>query len=129
MALTFPRSAFRHAVTTAFAMAIITGTAFSQPVYPTKPIHFIVPYLPGGTTDIVARTVGQKVSEKLGHPVIVENRAGAGGNVGMDAVAKAAPDGYTIGFGAISTNALNPHVYKAMAFDPRKDFSGISMLG
>ena len=60
------------------------------------------------------------MSEKLGQPVIVENRGGAGGNVGMDAVAKAAPDGYTIGFGAISTNALNPHVYKSMAFDPRK---------
>ena len=129
MALTFQRSAFRHAVTTAFAMAISAGAAYSQPAYPTKPIHFIVPYLPGGTTDIVARTVGQKVGERLGQPVIVENRAGAGGNVGMDAVAKAAPDGYTIGFGAISTNALNPHVYKAMAFDPRKDFAGISMLG
>ena len=97
--------------------------------FPAKPIHFLVPYLPGGTTDIVARTVGQKISEKLGQPVIVENRAGAGGNVGMDAVAKAAPDGYTIGFGAISTNALNPHVYKSMAFDPRKDFAAISLLG
>ncbi len=97
--------------------------------FPAKPIRFIVPYTPGGTTDLVARTVGQKVSEALGQPVIVENRGGAGGNIGMDAVAKAAPDGYTIGFGAISTNALNPHVYKAMAFDPRKDFTAISLLG
>lgn len=97
--------------------------------YPTKPIRFIVPYTAGGTTDLVARTVGQKVSEKLGQPVIIENRGGAGGNIGMDAVAKAAPDGYTIGFGAISTNALNPHIYKSMAFDPRKDFTAISLLG
>ena len=75
----------------------------------------------------MARTAGQKVAEKLGQPVIVENRPGAGGNIGMDAVA--APDGYTIGFGAISTNALNPFVYPSMPFDPTKDFTGISMLG
>ena len=97
--------------------------------YPAKPIVFIVPYTAGGTTDLVARTAGQKVAEKLGQPVIVENRPGAGGNIGMDAVAKAAPDGYTIGFGAISTNALNPFVYPSMPFDPTKDFTGISMLG
>jgi tripartite-type tricarboxylate transporter receptor subunit TctC len=97
--------------------------------FPTKPIRFVVPYSPGGTTDLVARTVGQKVSEKLGQPVLIDNRGGAGGNIGMDAVAKAAPDGYTIGFGAISTNALNPHIYKSMAFDPRKDFTAISLLG
>ncbi|MDM0091115.1 MULTISPECIES: tripartite tricarboxylate transporter substrate binding protein [unclassified Variovorax] len=97
--------------------------------YPSKPIRFVVPYTAGGTTDLVARTVGQKVSEKLGQPVIIDNRAGAGGNIGMDAVAKSPADGYTIGFGAISTNALNPHIYKSMAFDPRKDFSAISLLG
>lgn len=116
----------------AFTTSLVTTAppVAAQPAaFPTKPIHFIVPYLPGGATDIVARAVGQKVSEKLGLPVVVENRAGAGGNLGMDAVAKAAPDGYTIGFGAISTNALNPHVYKSMSFDPRKDFAGISMLG
>jgi tripartite-type tricarboxylate transporter receptor subunit TctC len=103
--------------------------AASAADYPAKPIRFIVPYTPGGTTDLVARTVGQKVSEKLGQPVLIDNRGGAGGNIGMDAVAKAPADGYTIGFGAISTNALNPHIYKSMAFDPRKDFSAISLLG
>ena len=97
--------------------------------FPSKPIRFIVPYAPGGTTDLVARTVGQKVSEKLGQPVLIDNRGGAGGNIGMDAVAKAAPDGHTIGFGAISTNALNPHIYKSMAFDPRRDFTAIGLLG
>ncbi|SNS49204.1 Tripartite-type tricarboxylate transporter, receptor component TctC [Noviherbaspirillum humi] len=97
--------------------------------YPSKPIRFVVPYAPGGTTDLVARTVGQKVGEKLGKPVVIENRPGAGGNIGMDAVAKSAPDGYTIGFGAISTNALNPHVYKQMPFDPRKDFTAVGLLG
>ncbi|MBC7709412.1 MAG: tripartite tricarboxylate transporter substrate binding protein [Rhizobacter sp.] len=121
------RSLFATSLALVAAICVLPTAAL--PTFPTKPIHFIVPYLPGGTTDIVARTVAQKVSEALGQPVIVENRAGAGGNVGMDAVAKAAADGYTIGFGAISTNALNPHVYKSMAFDPRKDFAAISLLG
>lgn len=97
--------------------------------YPGKPIRFIVPYAAGGTTDLVARTVGQRVGEKLGQPVVIENRPGAGGNIGMEAVAKAPPDGYTIGFGAISTNALNPHIYKSMPFDPRRDFTAVSLLG
>jgi tripartite-type tricarboxylate transporter receptor subunit TctC len=113
-------------------LAILSAAALpaiAQERFPAKPIRFVVPYLPGGTTDLVARTVGQRVSEKLGQPVVIENKPGAGGNIGMDAVAKAAPDGYTIGFGAISTNALNPHLYKAMPFDPRKDFTGISLLG
>jgi tripartite-type tricarboxylate transporter receptor subunit TctC len=97
--------------------------------YPGKPIRFIVPYVAGGTTDLVARLVGEKVGARLGQPVVIESRPGAGGNIGMDAVAKSAPDGYTIGFGAISTNALNPHIYKSVPFDPRKDFTAISLLG
>ncbi len=97
--------------------------------YPTRPIRFIVPYAAGGTTDLVARLVGEEVKARLGQPVVIENRPGAGGNVGMDAVAKSEPDGYTIGFGAISTNALNPHIYKTMPFDPRRDFTAISLLG
>jgi len=124
------RASFAALVATAVIGLPFAGVATAQAAdYPTKPIRFIVPYTAGGTTDLVARTVGQKVSEKLGQPVIIENRGGAGGNIGMDAVAKAAPDGYTIGFGAISTNALNPHIYKSMAFDPRKDFTAISLLG
>jgi len=112
------------ALTASFGAAAAPGDG-----YPSRPIRFVVPYAAGGTTDLVARTVGQRVGEKLGQPVVIENRPGAGGNVGMDAVAKAAPDGYTIGFGAISTNALNPHIYKQVPFDPRKDFTAISLLG
>ena len=108
--------------------ALAASTAFAAD-FPQKPIRFIVPYTPGGTTDLVARTVGQKMSEKLGQPVLIDNRGAAGGNIGMAAVAKAPADGYTIGFGAISTNALNPHVYKTIPFDPRKDFTAISLLG
>lgn len=119
----------------AFAVLVATAciglpfAAAQAADFPSKPIRFVVPYTAGGTTDLVARTVGQKMSEKLGQPVVVDNRAGAGGNIGMDAVAKAPADGYTIGFGAISTNALNPHIYKSMAFDPRKDFTAIGLLG
>jgi tripartite-type tricarboxylate transporter receptor subunit TctC len=69
------------------------------------------------------------MAQTLGQPVVIDNRGGAGGNIGMDAVAKAAPDGYTVGMGAISTNALNPHIYKKVPFDPRKDFTAIGMLG
>ena len=122
-------------ITLAFTRRAVAAALLAAPFiahaadFPSKPIRFIVPYAPGGTTDLVARTVGQKVSEKLGQPVLIDNRGGAGGNIGMDAVAKAAPDGHTIGFGAISTNALNPHIYKSMAFDPRREFRAIGVLG
>jgi tripartite-type tricarboxylate transporter receptor subunit TctC len=109
--------------------ALAPAAAQVQDAWPAKPIRFVVPYLAGGANDLVARTTGEYVGKKLGQPVVIENRPGAGGNIGMEAVAKAPPDGYTIGFGAISTNALNPHIYKKMAFDPRKDFTGVSMLG
>ena len=107
----------------------MTAPAFAQGDYPSKPIRIIVPFTAGGVVDSIARLVGERLSAKYGQPVIVENRTGAGGSIGTDYVAKAAPDGYTIGFGAISTNALNPHIYKSMAFDPRRDFTAISLLG
>jgi tripartite-type tricarboxylate transporter receptor subunit TctC len=110
-------------------LCLAAGPLAAQEAFPSKPIRFIVPYAAGGTTDLVARTVGARMAQTLGQPVIIENRAGAGGNIGMDAVAKSAPDGYTVGMGAISTNALNPHIYKKMPFDPRKDFTAIGQLG
>ena len=112
----------------ATVLGLATGPLAAQD-FPAKPIRFVVPYAPGGTTDLVARTVGAHMAQTLGQPVIIDNRAGAGGNIGMDAVAKAAPDGYTVGMGAISTNALNPHIYKKMPFDPRKDFTAVGLLG
>ena len=88
--------------------------------WPSKPIKIVVAYPAGGVSDIVARALGEKLTAQLRTPVIVENKAGAGGAIGMDAVAKAAPDGYTIGFSAISPVALNPHL-GAVPFDPHKD--------
>lgn len=118
----------KHVVCRLLAATLLASTALAAQAaaYPEKPIHFIVPYAAGGTTDLVARVVGERVAARLGKPVVIENKPGAGGNIGMDAVAKSAPDGYTLGMGAISTNALNPHVYKSMAFDPRKDFTARS---
>ena len=122
-----PRRALLCAATAALLGA--AGPLAAQDAFPAKPIRFIVPYAAGGTTDLVARTVGARMAQTLGQPVVIDNRGGAGGNIGMDAVAKAAPDGYTVGMGAISTNALNPHIYKKVPFDPRKDFTAIGMLG
>ncbi len=124
-------SSSRRVIAAALAAlcASLAWPAAAEEAFPAKPVRFIVPYVAGGTTDLVARTVGAHMAQTLGQPVIIENKGGAGGNIGMDAVAKAAPDGYTVGMGAISTNALNPHIYKKMAFDPRKDFSAIGLLG
>jgi len=122
----WPRRALLCAA--AALIGIAAGPAQAD-VYPSHSIRFIVPYTAGGTTDLVARAVGERMSQILGQSVVIENRGGAGGNLGMGVVAKAAPDGYTVGMGAISTNALNPHVYKDMSFDPRKDFTAIGLLG
>jgi tripartite-type tricarboxylate transporter receptor subunit TctC len=109
------------------AMVVATSQAFGQ-AWPAKPIKWIVPFAPGGTTDILARTIGEKLSVALGQPVIVENKPGAGGGLGADFVAKAAPDGYTILGGTISTNAINASLYKDLPYDPVKDFVPITLI-
>jgi tripartite-type tricarboxylate transporter receptor subunit TctC len=109
------------------AAALLASPAFAQS-FPTRPITLVVPFAAGGSTDVVARIVGQKMSEILGQQVVIENRAGAGGNIGAAAVAKAAPDGYTILMGTISTHTLNPIMGKTKPYDPVKDFAPISLL-
>jgi len=111
------------AVALALASTVVTAQA-----WPSKPIKYIVPFAPGGTTDILARTVGEKLSVALGQPVIIENKPGAGGGVGAEFVAKAAPDGYTIMGGTISTHAINASLYKNLPYDPIKDFVPIVLL-
>lgn len=94
--------------------------------YPSKPIHIIVPYPPGGTADIFARYVGDRLTTVWGQPVIVENRAGAGGNIGSDLVAKSPPDGYTLLLGTSGSNAVNPSLYKNMPYDAWKELTIIA---
>jgi tripartite-type tricarboxylate transporter receptor subunit TctC len=103
------------------------ASAYAQD-YPVKPIRFIAPNLPGGPTDILARLIGQKLSESLGQPVVIENRAGAGGNIGTEAAAKAPPDGYTLVTGNNATFGANVSLYKHLGFDPVKDFAPVSLV-
>ena len=98
------------------------------PAYPTKPIKIVVPYAAGGTSDVLARLLGQKLTDAWGQIVVVENKAGASGNIGADFVAKAAPDGYTLLLADIGTLAIAPSVYPALPFDPVKDFAPVSMV-
>jgi tripartite-type tricarboxylate transporter receptor subunit TctC len=112
----------------AMALGLAADGAQAQ-TYPSKPIRMVVPFTPGGTTDILARTVGQKMGEAWGQPVVVDNRPGAGGNIGSELVAKSAPDGYTLLMGTISTHAINASLYKRLPFDPTRDFAPVSRVG
>jgi tripartite-type tricarboxylate transporter receptor subunit TctC len=96
--------------------------------FPNKPVRIIVPQTPGGASDALARIVGQKLSEKWGQPVVVENRPGAGGNIGMDAVAKAPGDGHTLLMSYVGSHAINPSIYSKLPFDPEADFVAVATL-
>jgi tripartite-type tricarboxylate transporter receptor subunit TctC len=115
--------AFCIGITFAASAALANAQA-----WPSKPIKWIVPFAPGGTTDILARTVGDKLAIALGVPVVVENKPGAGGGLGAEFTAKAAPDGYTIMGGTISTHAINASLYKDLPYDPVKDFVPITLI-
>ena len=108
------------------AIAASMTDACAQSGYPTRSIRFIVPYPPGGPTDLMARSMSGRLSEALGQTVVVDNRAGAGGNVGAEIAAKSPPDGYTLLMGAISTHSINASLYTRLAFDPVKDFAPIT---
>ncbi|MCX7962227.1 MAG: tripartite tricarboxylate transporter substrate binding protein [Burkholderiales bacterium] len=109
------------------AALLWAGLAAAQP-YPSKPIRFIVSFPPGGSADLVARAIAPRMSERLGQPVVVENRPGAGGNIGVEAVAKATPDGHTIGLAAAGALAVNASLYPTMPFNPEKDLAPITQL-
>jgi tripartite-type tricarboxylate transporter receptor subunit TctC len=109
------------------ALATVGLPAHAQS-FPNKPIRLIVPYPPGGSSDIIARAISQLLSESLGQPVVVENRAGANGNIGADLVAKSAPDGHTMLLCDVGALAISPSVYTKLAFNPSKDLRGVTML-
>ena len=107
---------------------LLTHTAAMAQAYPTKPVTIIVPFAAGGTTDILARIIGQALTAELGQSVVVDNRAGAGGNIGGQAAAKATPDGHTLFMGTVGTHAINASLYKKMPFDPVKDFAPLTRV-
>jgi len=109
------------------ASVLCGGNAVAQG-YPSKAIRFVVPYPPGGSVDIAARAVAQKLTEAWGQPVVVDNRAGAGGNIGADLVAKSPADGYTLLMGAVATHAINPTLYAKIPYDPVKDFTPVALV-
>ncbi|AZG14388.1 MULTISPECIES: Bug family tripartite tricarboxylate transporter substrate binding protein [Cupriavidus] len=124
----FMRPVLAVLCTGCMAAAQQAGAQAADP-YPSKPITYVVPFAAGGTTDLLGRLIGQKLSAALGQSVVVENRAGAGGNIGSDYVAKAAPDGYTLLGGTISSHAINVSLYPKMPYDPIRNFQPITLIG
>ena len=118
------RQLLQH-LTVLASVSLLPGLSWGQQ---SKPLRLVVPFPPGGATDITARVMTEPLSRILGQPVIVENRAGAGGSIGMSEVAKAAPDGFTLGVATLSTHGVNPSVYKKLPYDPIKDFVGVAEL-
>ena len=110
------------------AIIFIASAASAQTAWPTKPVKIVVPFAPGGTTDILARAVAPELSKAFGQTFVVENRAGAGGNVGADIVAKSPADGYTLLMGTVGTHAINKSLYSKMPYDPQKDFAPITLV-
>ena len=117
----------RFSVALTLAAMTISAPAQAQ-TFPTQPVKLIVTFAPGGTTDVLARAVAQKMSENLKESVIVENRAGAAGNLGMGVLGRAAPDGHTIGIGTLSTLAISPAASKTVPYNARKDFAPVAMM-
>ena len=110
------------------AITFIALPVFAQTSWPTRPVKIVVPFAPGGTTDILARAMAPELSKAFGQQFVVENRAGAGGNIGADMVAKSAPDGYTLLMGTVGTHGINKSLFSKMAYDPQKDFAPITLV-
>ncbi len=110
------------------SLLLATTTVHAQQPYPTRPVRWVVPFAPGGPTDIMSRAIGEKLGQRLGQQFVVDNRGGAGGNIGAEVVARAPADGYTIMIGHVGTHAINVALYKNVPYDPVKDFTPISLL-
>ncbi|MDB5958566.1 MAG: tctC [Ramlibacter sp.] len=122
------RRRFVALATSCAAAALLPLAGHAQAAWPTKPVRVIVPFSAGGTTDILARAVAQELTKSFGQTFVIDNKPGAGGNIGADAVAKAAPDGYTLLMGTVGTQSINKWLYSKMPFDPQKDFQPITLV-
>ncbi|MEI6300181.1 MAG: tripartite tricarboxylate transporter substrate binding protein [Betaproteobacteria bacterium] len=122
------KASIKRAALALAVLAVLSGNALAQGTYPNKPVKMIVPFAPGGASDFVARVLVPRMSELLGQQVVVENRAGAGGNIGMEAGAKSPPDGYTLYLGNIGTIAINPALYSKLSVDTVKDFQAVTQV-
>ena len=123
------RAALSVFAATLLMTAVADTSVQARDDYPTRPVQMIIPFSAGGPTDIVGRVMGAKMSELLGKQFVVENRTGAGGNIGAEAVAKASPDGYTILMATVSTNAINPGLYRNIPYDAVRDFAPLGRVG
>ncbi len=112
----------------AAALLVAPFSAYAADTYPTRPVRFVVPFAPGGSTDTLARSIAIKMSESMGQQIVVDNRSGGNGNIGMDIVAQAPPDGYSIVLGYIANLAIGPHLYNKLPFDPVKSYAPITLL-
>ncbi len=112
----------------ALAAALAVPMAFAQGAWPNKPVRIVVPFAPGGTTDILARTLAPELSRVFGQSFVVENRAGAGGNIGAEVVAKSPADGYTLLMGTVGTHGINKSLYSKLPYDPQKDFAPVTLV-
>ncbi len=112
----------------AYALVLGVSCAYAQDAYPAKSIRFIAPFPAGGTSDVLSRILAQKLTDSLGRQVVVDNRAGAGGNIGHEIAAKTPPDGYTLLMSSNAALVTNPHLYKRLGFDPLNDFSPVSVV-
>ncbi len=110
------------------ALGAASGLAQAQSAWPGKPVKIVVPFAPGGTTDILARAVAPELAKAFGQAFVIENRAGAGGNIGAEQVAKSAPDGYTLLMGTVGTHGINKSLFAKLAYDPQKDFAPITLV-
>ena len=117
----------RRSILVALACAFLAGSAAAQD-FPAKPLKLVVPYPPGGTTDIVARPIAKGLQQALRQPVVIENRPGAGGNIGMDYVAKSEPDGYVLAISSVSTLAIAPSLYKTLPYDVMRDLAPVTRI-
>ena len=121
-------TAGRRAIAGVAALLLAGQVAMAQDRYPSRPITMIVPFAAGGSTDVIARVIADAMRNTLGQPIVIENRGGAGGSIGTAAIAKAEPDGYTIGMGTASTLAINPAAYKNLPYDIASDLRPVGLI-